>query len=133
MARMVNCHCLLCLTTTELICEADAPIQCKTCGSLMEQRWWERSTPRSRTQWDEKDAVVVFRKPDGSYSYPAVNTKPTPPGCERLVMRSLREVEKFERSAGVRNEAMWFDRNGRGFDDGIPTPRSTPRRDTFSE
>lgn len=88
---------------------------------------------RSRnSQWSDQDAVVVFRKPDGSLSYPARNDKPTPAGCERVVMRSLREVERFERKHNVRNEAMWFDRNGRGFENDSPrSPR--PRYDTFSE
>lgn len=73
---------------------------------------------RKRTQWDERDAVVVFRKPDGTYSYPAVNNKPTPQGCERIVMRSLREVEAFEKRANVRSEIAWYDRgSGRGHDD----------------
>ena len=82
----------------------------------MEQQWWKRH-PRDNTQWDEKDAVVVFRKPDGSYSYPARNDKATPPGCQRIVMRSLREVERHEREAGVRSEIAHFDRgSGNGFD-----------------
>jgi hypothetical protein len=82
----------------------------------MEQRWWLREA-RQNTQWSEAEAVVVFRKPDGSYSYPARNDKPTPEGCERLVMRSLREVEAHERRAGVRSEIAHFDAgSGNGHD-----------------
>ena len=76
--------------------------------------------PRGRatfTAWDMKDAVVVFKKPDGTFSYPARNDKKTPPGCERITMRSLREVERHERVAGVRSEIVHFDRgSGNGFD-----------------
>ena len=76
------------------------------------------TAPGSRpAAWRDQDAVVVFRKPDGTYSYPMTNTQRTPAGCERVVMKSLREVERFEQAAGVLNEAMHFDRNGRGFDD----------------
>jgi hypothetical protein len=82
----------------------------------MDQHWWKRTT-RNRTEWDEKDAVVVFKKPDGTFSYPAINSKPTPEGCERIVMRSLREVEAHERIANVRSEIAWFDRGtANGFD-----------------
>lgn len=73
--------------------------------------------PSSRrySQWSDRDMVVVFRKPDGTLSYPMVNDKPTPHGCERIEMRSLREVEKFEKQNGVRSEMAWFDKgSGRG-------------------
>jgi hypothetical protein len=63
--------------------------------------------------WSDRDAVVVFRKPDGSISYPGRNDAPTPKGCERVTMRSLREVERFEKDNGVRCEAMHFN-NGNG-------------------
>lgn len=95
----------------------------------MEQRWWERSAQR-RTQWDEKDSVVVFRKPNGEFSFPARNDKATPEGCERLVARSDREVAALERMTGTKNERRWFDSNGRGFDDEVRERRS-PRVNTF--
>lgn len=90
----------------------------------MEQHWWKRY-PRAATQWSDADAVVVFRKPDGTFSYPAVNTKPTPEGCERITLRSLREVEAHERAANVRSEIAWFDRgsgNGNDTKDLPPLP-----------
>ena len=69
-------------------------------------------------QWSDKDAVVVFRDADGKIRYPGRNDTPTPAGCERVVMRSLREVEQFERTHGVRSEMAWFDKgSGRGHDD----------------
>lgn len=97
--------------------------KCSECGHPLNYGDWPfcgkngHEPARTRNaEWTDADAVVVFRKPDGSISYPGRNDKPTPPGCERVVMKSLRAVEKFERENGVRNEAMWFDRNGRGFD-----------------
>lgn len=107
--RNVVCYCKVCDRERDVICRETDTIYCESCKAEMEQHWWKRQS-RQSTQWDEKDAVVVFRKPDGSYSYPAVNTKPTPDGCERIVMRSLREVEAHERVANVRSEIAWFDR-----------------------
>jgi hypothetical protein len=125
MRRLVDIYCSRCDLLYEAICEEDEQVACRQCHDPAEQRWWPTSR-RERTQIDERDAVVVFRKPDGTYSYPAVNTKPTPSGCERIVMRSRREVERHEREAGVRNEHLWFDRNGRGFD-GDETMRPAPK------
>lgn len=93
------------------------------CRGEMEQVLLPRSTHNA--EWSDRDAVVVFRKSDGTVSYPMRNDAPTPAGCERVTMRSLRQVESFERQNGVCNEAMHFDRNGRGFDSGDSTPRDS--------
>lgn len=85
-------------------------------GGVMEQVY--RLRTRANAQWSDKDAVVVYRKPDGSFSYPGRNDRPTPSGCERIVMRSLREVEAFEKRANVRSEMAWYDPGtARGHDD----------------
>lgn len=107
--RNVVCHCLSCDKATDRICRERETVFCNWCGLAMEQRWWLRTAARD-AQWSDADAVVVFKKPDGSFSYPAVNTKPTPADCERVVMRSLREVERHEKEAGVRSEIAWFDK-----------------------
>ena len=86
------------------------------CGAEMEPVY--RLRKRTNAQWSDKDAVVIFQKPDGSYAYPGQNTAATPRGCERIVLRSLREVEAHEKKAGVRSEMAWYDRgSGRAFDD----------------
>lgn len=77
------------------------------CRGVMEQVFLPR--PRN-AGWGDRDAVVVFKKADGSISYPGRNDTTTPRGCERVVMRSLREVERFEKEQGVRCEAMHFNR-----------------------
>ena len=90
-------------------------ILCPQCGMPMERIWSVQSRP---TEWSERDSVVVFKDANGKIRYPPRNDAQTPPGYERIVMRSLRQVEKFEREHGVRNEAVWYDRgSGRGFDD----------------
>lgn len=66
----------------------------------------------------ERDATIVFKKPDGTFSYPMENSKPTPAGCERIVLNSLRKIEQHERTANVRSEVAHYDSgSGRGHDD----------------
>ena len=114
--RNVVCYCPVCDKEMDVLCREADKVRCPHCEIEMEQHWWKRQA-RQTTQWDEADAVVVFKKPDGTFSYPAINTKPTPEGCERIVMRSLREVERHEKEAGVRSEIAWFDRgSGNGHD-----------------
>jgi hypothetical protein len=114
--RNIVAYCPVCDRETDVLCREDDRIRCPWCEIEMEQHWWKRQA-RTAAQWSDADAVVVFRKPDGSFSYPAVNSKPTPEGCERIVMRSLREVEAHEKQAGVRSEIAWFDRgSGNGND-----------------
>ena len=124
MARLVDIYCGNCDLLYEAICAVDERVSCRQCHGPAEQRWWPTAR-RERTAVDEKDAIVVFKKPDGTFSYPAVNTKPTPPGCERLVLRSAAEVERHERIAGVRNESLWYNR-GNGCD-GDATMRPVPK------
>jgi len=89
--------------------------------------------PRARhAQWSDRDAVVVFRKPDGSISYPGRNDVRTPPGCERVMMRSLQEVNRFERDNKVCCEAMHFNSgNGMPSIDRLPIPTERERLDAF--
>ena len=92
------------------------------CGGLMEAVLKPRRS--SSSQWSDRDAVVVFRDPNGKIRYPMRNDAPTPPGYERVEMRSLAEVNRFEREHGVVNECMHFDRNGKGLDTGdAPAPK----------
>lgn len=90
------------------------------CGGRMEQVY----RPASRNaQWDDKRAVVVFRKPDGTLSYPGRNDKPTPSGCERIELRSMSAVRSFERANNVIAHIAHFDEGtGRAIDDQLPDP-----------
>lgn len=79
---------------------------------------------RTSTVWDTRESVVVFEKPDGTFSFPARNDKPTPPGWHRHEARTDRELARLERLTGTRNERRWYDSNGRGFDDNLaPVPK----------
>lgn len=96
------------------------------CKGVMDQVFLP--SPRN-AGWSDRDAVVVFKKADGSISYPGRNDGPTPKGCERVVMRSLREVERFEKEQGVRCEAMHFNSgNGLPVIDHLDTRPSEEKR-----
>ena len=82
----------------------------------------------------ESEAVVVYRDASGKIRYPPRNDQPTPPNCERIVMRSIAEVRSFERAHGVSNEAMEYDRgSGRSRDGGdlAPARSALPERERF--
>lgn len=80
---------------------------------------------RNAAAFGTSEMTLAFRRADGVYSIPLRNDAPTPPGCQRIEMRSLREVAAFEKASGLRSERAHFDRGtARGFDDGDgqPTP-----------
>lgn len=119
MPRMSNCHCASCDKTFERICEPHEIVVCE-CGAACEQRWWERSSNRGG-EWHPSETAVVFKKADGTYSFPARADKPTPAGCERIEIRSDRQMAAIEKAANVRSERRWYDSgSGRGFDDHLP-------------
>jgi len=114
----------------DVMADESQEIRCPQCLTVMIQEWWPKAR-RERTCWSDAESVVVFRKPDGSIDYPARNDKPTPAGYERIVMRSDREVARFERDHGVVNHRRHYDSNGRGIDDQMPSPRVSERINTF--
>ena len=108
---------------------------CPDCGAAMTQDWWTRDRG-SYAQWGDRDAVVVHVNndpacpDDARLRYPARNDAPLKEGYERVTLRSLREVERFERQHNVRSEMAWFDRgSGRGFDDYVTKKQAYLRDD----
>lgn len=85
--------------------------------------------PRRSTVWDKSEEIVIFRKPDGTFSFPARNDHATPPGCERIIARCDADVAKIEAMTGTRSERRWFDRgSGRDFSDEPSRPDTTEQR-----
>lgn len=67
----------------------------------------------------QRESCVVFRDASGKIRYPTSNTAPTPPGCERVELRSWRELQQFSREHNVRNELEGYEHSGstgRGFE-----------------
>ncbi len=91
-----------------------------TCGGVVEIVYRPKS--QRPAQWSDQDAVVVFRDPStGQFSIPPRNDAPTPHNMERVEMRSLPEVQLFEKKHGYRSEMVQFDPGtGRGFATGHP-------------
>jgi hypothetical protein len=83
----------------------------------------ERTRSRPITVHERERSVVYFNPKTGKAVYPPRNDQPIQDrykkeGFERREFESLRALETFEKEAGVRSEAAWYDRGtGRGFDD----------------
>lgn len=90
-------------------------------GVTRDDGWYITRHQRSYAQWDDGIAPVVFiNEKTGEPRYPGRSDAVCPPGYRREHLRSLREVERFEKQQGVRSEMAWFDRgSGRGHDDEI--------------
>lgn len=108
--------------------EAEAEALCPSCGESLSLGSWpfcaSRANPTGHTPVHELNAqrfdpVVVFRKPDGSFSFPGRADAPVPHGCERIELKTTREVRGFERSQAGRDYAAWErsrERDARFFD-----------------
>lgn len=119
MPRCVDLRCNTCGREEEnVILTVDAMVECVDCHAQMEQVWWKR--PRGPAQWDDRTAVMVHVNPrTGEVRYPGTHEAKLKDGYERQYLRSLHEVERFEREHGVLNHTMHYDNNGRAIDDYI--------------
>lgn len=92
------------------------------CGGAVEIIY--RPRPRN-AQWSDRDCSVVYRDGNGKIYYPSRNDQPTPKDRERVEIRSLADMTRFERDHNVTNEAMHFDKGtGNSFEhDGRPVAK----------
>lgn len=87
----------------------------------MRQDWLPRL--RHDAQWGDRDAVMVHVTDDPSVPsdvrvrYVGSHDASLKPGYRRVLLRSLREVDKFERDHKVMNHRMHYDSNGRDISD----------------
>ena len=74
-------------------------------------------------QWSDADSVMVLVNPDPScpsdvrVRYPGSHDAKVPVGYERVYLRNLQEVNRFEKQHGVANHRMHYDNNGNALDD----------------
>lgn len=118
MARNVDLRCSACgREEANVLLAVEETVECVDCKHAMDQIWWGR--PRGPAQWDDSTAVMVHVHPGtGEVRYVGSHDAKLKPGFERQYLRSLREVERFEKSHGVQSEMAWYDKgSGRGFDD----------------
>lgn len=84
---------------------------CRQCRRIARRVFVSRSTYERLAQ--PFKPVVVFRKRDGSISVPGDSSKPTPRGCERLELKTLKQVRDFERHMDRREQARFEERRVR--------------------
>lgn len=115
MPRMIDWTCTCGARVPDVMADEEDVRTC-ACGLAMQQDWLPRL--RRDAQWDDRTAVLVFQNAEGQIRYPGRTDARCPAGYEPVRLRSLHEVERFERAHGVRNEMAWFDKgSGRGHDD----------------
>ena len=120
MARSIDWTCSACGIREWAMADVDETRTC-TCGQPMQQDWLPRI--QRDAQWDDQRAVLVLVNDDPScpadvkVRYPGSHDCRVPPGYRRQYLRSLQEVNKFERTHGVANHVMHYDSNGRALDD----------------
>lgn len=116
MARLVDIFCACGRRETDVMCADDATFECPDCHTLMQQDWWTRRPKPA--QWDDHTSVLVHVNPEtGDVRYPGQHSAKVKEGYERVYLRSLAEVNRFERSHQVAVHAMHYDNNGRSLDD----------------
>jgi len=97
---------------TDVLAAEDESRVCLNCGRTMSQIWWK--TRQRPGEWSDADAVMVHVDPrTGDVRYPGRHDAKLKEGYERLYLRNLQAVDKFERQHHVMNQRMHYDRNGR--------------------
>jgi hypothetical protein len=75
-------------------------VSCPKCGCNAERVFLPRSErPENANRFSP---VVVFRKRDGTFRFPGRANERTPKDCERVELRDIHQVRKFERDENQR-------------------------------
>lgn len=104
--------------------DPDDTRQC-VCGKWMQQDWLPRL--RHDAQWDDSTSVMILVNDDPScpsdvrVRYPGRHDCRVPSGYRKVFLRSLAEVNRFEREHHVMNHRLHYDSNGCALDDGMET------------
>jgi len=121
MARIVDLYCRCGRRENDVMAGVDETFECVDCHEPMEQDWLPRT--RRSAQWDDSTAVMVLVNNDPNcpadvrVRYPGQHNCRVPAGYERVYLRSLADVNRFEKEHHVANHVMHFDQNGRSIDD----------------
>ncbi len=119
MIRSIDWTCTGCsYEILDALAREDEVIPCPRCHTQLIQRWW--GTRRRNAQWSDADAILVHVDPKtGDVRYPGQHNAKLKSGYEKRYLRSLPEINRFEREHKVLNQAMHYDRNGRDPSDSI--------------
>lgn len=121
MPRSVDFVCDPCGVRIWAIAGVDETRTCDRCGAAMTQDWLPRL--RRDAQWDDNRAVLVHVTDDPSVPadrrvrYVGSHDAKLKDGYRKVYLRSLQEVNRFEKEHQVCNHVMHFDRNGRDLQD----------------
>lgn len=116
MARLVDLFCECGRREPDVMCAPDDIHECPDCHRAMQQDWLPRT--KRPAQWDDNTAVMVHVNPEtGETRYPGRHDAKVKEGYEKVYLRSLAEVDRFERSHKVMVHTMHYDNNGRALDD----------------
>jgi hypothetical protein len=79
-------------------------VACPTCGSRAARVFlsW-RSHPENAQRFNP---IVVFKNPDSTYRFPGRSNEPTPSACQRVELRTLSQVRRFEREENSRLKSI---------------------------
>ncbi len=123
MPRMIDWFCACGRKERDCLEAVNATRECPDCHAPMQQDWLPRV--RHDAQWSDDSSVLVLINDDPScpsdvrVRYPGQHNCRVPDGYRRRHLRSLAEVNRFERENNVACHAMHYDRNGRALDDSI--------------
>lgn len=129
MRRMIDWRCECGRVEADVLAGEDEIAICPDCHVAMSQDWLPRV--RHDAQWDDNTSVLVLVNNDPScpsdtrVRYPGSHQCRVPAGYERVYLRSLADVNRFERDHGVVNHVMHYDNNGRAIDDTYKGERLT--------
>ena len=104
---------------------------CPNCGDVLEIGSWPYCGPgghasiyrQQATTVHPNERTVVYENPaTGQVRYPgradrAIPERYAKQGFVRKEFETRRSLEQFEKKHNVVNERMWFDSNGKSFDD----------------
>lgn len=73
--------------------------KCNHCNKWIKPRDWafcphESTRPELAKRFKP---IIVFKRPDGTYSFPISSTAPTPDGSQRVEISTRRQAERLER------------------------------------
>ena len=82
--------------------------QIPRCRKAAKRIWLPRACRAQRF-----DPVVVFRDKAGTYRFPGRANAPTPKGCERVELKTMQQVARFEGEMNASEKRRWEDHRKR--------------------
>lgn len=79
--------------------------RCPKCNEPIEIGSWpfcENKHASTRPERSQRfKPIIVFKRPDGTYSFPAADTAPTPSGSQRIEITTRRQAERLTKDVNL--------------------------------